>query len=147
MWDADKQRLTTDIGLLWLRATIGAMMFGSHGWGKLMKLLGPDPIKFADPFGLGPGPSLFLAVGAEVGCAALLIVGLATRAAAVPLLITMVVAAFIIHGDDPFKKQEFALLYAVPCMTLMLTGPGRLSLDTLVLGWWRGRSKGEGEKP
>lgn len=146
MWDADRQRLATDIGLLWLRVTIGAMMLGSHGWGKLMKLMGPGPVQFADPFGLGAGPSLFLAVGAEVACAALLIVGLATRAAALPLLITMLVAAFIIHGDDPFKKQEFALLYAVPCVTLMLTGPGRLSLDTLVLGWWRARQEGADEK-
>ncbi len=53
----------------------------------------------------------------------------------------MLVAAFIIHGDDPFKKQEFALLYAVPCVALMLTGPGRLSLDALVLGWWRARQE------
>jgi putative oxidoreductase len=41
----------------------------------------------------------------------------------------MVVAAFIIHGDDPFAKKEFALLYAIPFLTLVFTGAGKFSLD------------------
>jgi putative oxidoreductase len=44
----------------------------------------------------------------------------------------MLVAAFIIHADDPFRKQEFALLYAVPYLTLILTGGGKFSIDALI---------------
>lgn len=100
----------------------------SHGWGKLQKMLGGD-MSFADPLGVGEEVSLVLAVFAEVVCAILVALGLFTRAALIPLIITMMVAVFIIHADDPFGKQEFGLLYLVPYVTLFLTGPGKISLD------------------
>ena len=131
MNDETRQRLT-DIGLLWMRVSLGGLMLVNHGWGKMLKLFGEGPIKFADPLGLGAAPSLVLAVGAEVVCAALLIAGLATRAAAAPLVVTMLVAAFIVHGDDPFQKKEFALVYAIPFLALAFTGAGRYSLDALI---------------
>ena len=125
---------TGDVGLLVLRASTGLMMLLSHGVPKLGKL-GQSPVEFADPVGLGPTMSLWMAVGAEVVCAGLVVLGLWTRLACVPLLVTMLVAAFVVHGADPFAKKEFALLYAVPFLTLVLTGPGRFSLDD----WWRHR--------
>jgi len=131
MWnllDDDRRALLTNIGLLLMRLSFGALMLFAHGVPKLGKL-GADPIEFADPFGLGAAPSLVLAVGAEVGCSILLIIGLGTRVATVPLMITMLVAAFIIHGDDPFRKQEFALLYFFRYLRLLCTGPGAFSLD------------------
>ena len=41
----------------------------------------------------------------------------------------MLVAAFVIHADDPWSKQEFALLYALPFVALIIGGAGRFSLD------------------
>ena len=41
----------------------------------------------------------------------------------------MLVAAFIVHGEDPFQKKEFALLYAVPFLMLIFTGAGAFSVD------------------
>ncbi len=122
--------LTLNLGLLLLRVTIGCMML-VHGLPKLMSLLS-GTIEFADPLGLGPQLSLFLAVGAEVGCSLLLIFGLFTRLATLPLIITMGVAITIIHGADPYSKKEMALLYLLPYLTLLLTGAGQFSLDQLV---------------
>ncbi len=119
-------------GLLILRVGIGLMMAFSHGWGKLGRL-GDDPIKFADPFGTGPAVALGLAVLAEFFCALLITVGLATRAAVIPLIITMLTAALIIHGDDPFGKKELALMYLTPLLTLLFTGPGRYSVDAFLV--------------
>lgn len=121
----------TDIGLLIIRLGVGLMMLFSHGWPKLIKLLNDDPIQFADPFGLGAGFSLFLTVFAEVLCSILITLGLFTRGACIPLIITMLVAAFIIHADDPFGKKEFALLYLIPYVLILLSGAGRYSLDAL----------------
>ncbi|MEC7522582.1 MAG: DoxX family protein [Myxococcota bacterium] len=121
-------KASLDVGLLLLRVTIGSMMLLGHGLPKLMSF-GEKFHSFADPLGLGPEISFLLALLGEVVCAALLVVGLATRAAAIPFLITMLVAAFVVHGDDPWARKEFALLYAVPALTLLLTGPGKLSLD------------------
>lgn len=44
---------------------------------------------------------------------------------------TILVAVGIVHWADPFGKKEFALLYMVPFLTLILTGGGRYSID----GW------------
>ena len=125
-----KTRMREAVGLLILRLAVGGMML-THGWPKLMRLF-ETPEKLADPIGLGPELSLALTAFAEVVCASLLVTGAWTRAAAVPFLITMLVAAFIVHGDDPFKKQELALLYGAGAMTLMLTGAGDFSVDAFM---------------
>ena len=128
-----------DAGLLLLRLGVGGLMLTQHGWGKLLSY-GDKAATWADPIGVGPELSLALAIFAEVVCAALIVIGLATRGAAVPLAITMFVAAFVVHWDDPFAKKEFALLFLIPCLTLIGTGAGRWSVD----GWWarRGASPG-----
>ncbi len=126
-----KTETATAIGLLVLRLGVGLMMLMAHGWGKLAgfsDLAGTFP----DPLGVGPTTTLVLAVFAEVVCALLVVVGLGTRFAAVPLVVTMLVAAFVVHADDPWARQEFALLYAIPFLTLIFTGGGRFALDRVV---------------
>ena len=120
--------IATDLGLLFLRLASGGMMAYSHGWGKLQKMLGGD-FSFADPIGMGEEASLVLTVFAEFVCGILVALGLFTRVALIPLIITMWVAVFIIHADDPFSKQEFGLLYLIPYLALYFTGPGTISLD------------------
>ena len=46
----------------------------------------------------------------------------------------MLVAIFIIHGDDPWKKQEFATLYLIPYIALAFSGGGRYSVDRKLFG-------------
>lgn len=116
--------------LLLLRVGAGAFML-THGYPKLQKLLAGD-FQFADPFGLGPGISLGLAVFAEFFCSILLILGLGTRLAAIPLIVTMSVAAFIAHSADPFARKEMALLYLLSFVVLLFSGPGRISADQLL---------------
>ncbi len=117
--------------LLVLRLTAGVFML-THGWGKWLKLIGDDPIKFADPIGVGITTSLALAVFGEVLCSILLILGLASRAAALPSLITMLVAAFIVHADDGFGKQELPLMYSAMYLCIALAGAGAYSLDRVI---------------
>lgn len=125
----------TDIGLLLLRLCFGGAMLYGHGWGKLMRLFGDDPIKFADPFGLGPEFSLYLVIFAEVVCAFLLMIGLFSRQVTIPLIITMLVAVFMVHISDPFGKMEKGLLYLITYISLLFMGPGRYSVDE----WLRNR--------
>jgi putative oxidoreductase len=128
----EREALLRDAGLLILRLGVGLMMAFSHGLGKIQKLFAGGPYQWADPIGLGPGLSLALAGSAEFLGALMIALGLGTRIAAGPLAFTMLVAAFIVHADDPFKKKEFALLYLIPCLTLLLAGPGRWSFDALI---------------
>jgi putative oxidoreductase len=124
-----------DLSLLLVRLLAGGMML-THGIPKINRFFGEGPVQFADPFGLGPEISLGLAIFAEVGCAILVMIGFKTRWATIPLMITMLVAAFYAHGSDPFSKKELSLTF----FTLFLSinsGPGKYSVDQ----WLEKRSK------
>ncbi len=117
-----------DFVLLLLRLAVGIFML-THGIGKFYNLFGDDPIKFADPIGVGATASLILAVFSEVFCSILLILGLATRFAAIPLLITMLTAVFIVHANDGFGKQELPMLYSAIYVGIAIAGAGKISID------------------
>jgi putative oxidoreductase len=106
------------------------MLFG-HGLGKLTHY-SQRASEFPDPLGVGSTVSLGLVVGAEFFCSIAITLGFLTRAAAVPLLTTMLVAAFVIHAGDPWARQEFALIYGATYLALVFTGAGRYSLDQLL---------------
>ena len=121
-----------DLGLLFLRATTGLMLAG-HGFGKVSDLFAGNT-DFPDPLGIGSVPSMILAAFAEFLCSLLVVVGFKTRYSAIPVVITMLVAAFVFYAADPWDKKELPLLYAIPFITLILTGGGRYALDSLLGG-------------
>lgn len=142
-WIKEKWRQNlSDLGLLWLRVSFGLTMAYLHGLPKLLNF-SERADSFRDPLGIGSAPSLFLAMGAEFFCSLLLVVGLFTRAAALPLLFTMFVIVFIVQpGDGMSGAREVALLFGFCYLTLMLTGPGKYSLDHL----WMKRRQGKEAK-
>ncbi len=122
-----KSSFLTNIGLALLRI-VPSLMLMTHGYPKLQKLISGN-LEFANPLGIGEGPSLFLTVIGEFVAPILLIFGYKTRFAALPALLTMLVAGFVVHGPDPFGKKELALLYATCFATIILLGPGKYSVD------------------
>lgn len=119
--------LAYDLGLLVLRLIAGVGIL-THGWPKVQKVIEGN-FQFGDPIGLGPEVSLILAAFAEGICSILLILGLVTRLALIPLIINMAVAFFIVHAGDDFGTKELSLLYLGMFVTLFLTGPGKISAD------------------
>lgn len=117
-----------DFALLILRLAAGGFML-THGIGKFEHLFSGEPIMFPDPMGVGATVSLALVVFAEVFCSIFLVFGIATRLSAIPLIITMLVAAFIAHASDGFGKQELPLLYTLIYMVFVISGSGKVSLD------------------
>ena len=122
----------TSLGLLILRITFGSFM-AVHGWQKLSSFSDLAE-KFPDPLGVGSQLSLTLTIGAELGCSLLLIIGLLTRLASIPLAFTMIIALFVIHGADPWQKKELAAAYLSVYAVLLCTGPGACSIDHLMWG-------------
>ncbi len=117
-----------DIALLVLRLGVAALML-THGTPKLIKLFTQDEITFQDPLGLGMVTTLALVVFAEFICSILIAVGLATRLAVIPLIITMLTVLLIVHADSPFAKQEMPLIYLLIYVVLLITGAGKFALD------------------
>lgn len=117
-----------DVVLLILRIGVASLML-THGIPKLQMLFGGGEIQFPGLMGLSPAISLGLAVFAEVLCSVLIFIGLGTRFASIPLIITMLVAVFMIHGNDPFANQEPGLLYLLLYIPLLILGSGKFSVD------------------
>ena len=117
-----------DIGLLIFRIGIAGLML-THGTPKLIRFFGSEEITFADPLGLGQVFTFSFAVFAEFICAVLVLLGLGTRLAVIPLIITMAVAALIVHASDGFRVQELPLLFLFGFLLLFFTGSGKYSLD------------------
>jgi len=128
----------------------------THGIGKLRMALAGQFDRFPDPVGLGSALSLLLMTGAEFFCALAVILGAATRLAALPVVAGMAVAAFVVHGADPWTMErgaklflagqakswaskEPALLYLVSFLALAFCGGGRFSVDRLLAARRRGR--------
>jgi len=114
-------------GALLLRIIGGGLML-VHGIPKLMKVINGD-FTFPNPLSVGPEASLILTVFAEFICALFILLGYRTRIASIPLMITMLVAAFIHHWADDFATKEKALLYFGIYLALFFIGSGKYSLD------------------
>jgi putative oxidoreductase len=123
---------TTDsssaLGLLVVRLWFGLVLAINHGWPKMTTL--EKLTASVDKLGF-PLPTVFAfgAAASELVGGLLIAVGLLTRPAAVAVVVTMLVAAFVVHSGDPFMKKEFALCYAAAALALLVSGPGKLSLD------------------
>ncbi len=117
--------------LLILRVSVALLML-AHGIPKLNTLLAGGPVEFADPIGVGETASLVLAVFAEVLCSLLLLLGMAVRLATVPLIITMLIAVFIVHAKDGLEQQEQGLQYLLAYLVLLFAGGGAISIDKLI---------------
>jgi putative oxidoreductase len=124
------------LGLLVLRLVTGAA-FIQHGWPKIQK-----PFHWLDQ-AANPPPGFLQALAAlsEFGGGIALILGLLTPLASLGIACTMVVAITTVHlpnGDsfvgEPGKSFEPAAVYLAIVITLLLVGPGLLSLDALLFG-------------
>lgn len=117
----------SDWSLLILRIGFAGMML-THGIPKI-NMLFESPIKFADPLGLGETTTLILTIIGEVIAPVLILIGFKTKLASIPAIITMVVAAFVVHANDPIDVKEKALLYLIAFIAIFMQGAGKFSVD------------------
>lgn len=116
------------LGIVIMRLAFGLSIALCHGLPKLLDF-GNKMHTFPDPIGVGSPVAFTLIVFAEFFCGLAVVIGLFTRFAAIPLVIGMAVAVFVVHGADPFAKKELAFLYLAAFGALIATGPGRFSAD------------------
>lgn len=117
-------------GLLTIRFVAGFLMM-THGYAKIENF-SKYAEAFPDPLGVGSSISLSLIIGAEFFASIFLILGLFTRLALIPLIFGMGVAVFVIHGADPMQVKELAVIYMVIYIGLIISGPGKFSIDRLL---------------
>lgn len=117
-------------GTLLLRIGMGALIM-NHGYQKLVNFA-ELKTKFMNFMGIGQTASLSMAIFAEFFCGLFILIGLFTRMATIPLIVTMCIALFKVHNAHFFSDGEMAALYLSGFIALLLLGPGKISVDGMM---------------
>jgi putative oxidoreductase len=126
----NSRKWAVDLGLFILRVGTG-LLLAPHGLQKLAAF-GEKSEGFYNFLHLGGPVSMALTIFSELVCSILLILGLGTRLIIFPLILTMVIVVFVINGDATLGDKESGLLYLIPFVVILFTGPGRISMDQLL---------------
>ncbi|AZF10582.1 DoxX family protein [Pseudomonas sp. R2-37-08W] len=116
-----------DVGLLFLRVSGALFLLWVHGLPKLLNY--SDQLKLIeDPFHLGAPITLLLAIFAEVLCPLLIIAGVWTRLACLPILAVLVIALLVVHPEWTLFEGQFGWLLMIIFTSILIAGPGSLRL-------------------
>ena len=115
--------------ILALRVFFGVLFF-THGLDKMINFNTLSET-YPSVLGLGSYMTLMVSIFCEFACSLFLIAGLMERIVLLPMIASMAVAFFDIH-DGMFPEGELSLIYLILFVVLLLTGPGRYSVDYLI---------------
>lgn len=127
LFPAKPDGTATSAMLLIARIVFGILLM-NHGiqkWTNFQEL----SAVFPDPLGVGSPLSLGLAIFGELACSMAFIIGFLYRLAMIPMVFTMAVAFFVIHGNDSFATKELAFVYLVVFILMYIIGPGKFAVD------------------
>lgn len=124
-----------DIALALVRAIVG-IVFLAHGLQKLLVFHYAGVVGAFHQMGIpAASVSAGLAMGAETLGGLLLLIGLFTRVAAIPVAFTMLVAIVQVHLQHGFFAQgggyEYPLTLLVATIALAIGGGGAFAIDNL----------------
>ena len=120
----------SDLALLLMRLGFGLSLFLKHG---LEKLTGYSQMAshFPNPLGIGVHASLAYALLSDGICSVLVMLGWATRLAALLIGINLTVVFFFVHHAAFFRDGhvELVVIYLTGFVAILLAGAGRYSID------------------
>ena len=116
--------------MLFLRIAAGGLML-AHGYDKMVHF-NETAAHMMNFMGIGSKASTALVIFAEFFCSLLLILGLFTRLACIPLIICMGVALFKAQNGDFFGQGQVAALFLICFIVLLFLGAGKVSVDSMI---------------
>ncbi|MEO6316604.1 MAG: DoxX family protein [Chitinophagaceae bacterium] len=119
-----------NLAMLVLRLCAGALII-PYGYKKLIHFA-EQKDKFTNFMGIGSPLSLSLVIFAEFFCGMLIVLGLFTRLAAIPLIVVMGVVVLTINHGNIFGKDQQAAFFLACFIAIFLCGPGKASADGLI---------------
>jgi len=82
-----------------------------------------------NPLGLPEMLNQVFATGANIVCPLLIILGLFTRLAAIPIVAVTLTGYFVVHGNDSLLERDIPFMFSVAFLFIIAVGPGRYSID------------------
>lgn len=132
MYSSSNDRLM-DFGLLFLRVSGAVFLLCVHGLPKLLDFNAQLKL-IEDPFHMGATLTLCMAIFAEVLCPLLIIAGVLTRLACLPILFLLLVALVIVHPEWTIDQAQFGWLLTIIFTSVLITGPGRFAPNSRLVG-------------
>ena len=120
-----------NFALLVQRVVTGLLLLIGHGLPKISNF-SELSASFYDPFHIGHRSTLILVILAELFCSMLLVLGLFTRIVAFIIVLDLSIAVFIYHHGQPLKNVDLGAIYLTSAFTIMIVGPGRVSVDGMM---------------
>jgi putative oxidoreductase len=120
-----------NMAMLLLRVCFGVVLMVKHGFAKVMNFATLEHT-FYNFLGLGPKFSLILILFAEIFCSLMIVLGLFTRWACIPIIIAMAVVIFGADAGKDLLDSELALFYLTAFVTILFCGPGSVSVDGMI---------------
>ncbi len=119
-----------DFALLVLRVWLGFALFIRHGLEKITNL-SAMAAHFPNPLHIGAGPTFAVALLSDAICSLLIILGVATRWAAIVIMINTAAAFIFVHHFAFFgpRNGELPWIYFGWALAIFIAGPGRYSFD------------------
>ncbi len=127
----DYSTTSFNFAMLLIRISFGVTLLVKHGFAKVMNFAHLQTT-FYNFMGMGPKASLILALFAEIFCALLVVLGLFTRWACIPIIFTMLVVIYGADAGKDFLDSELAIFYLTAFLTLLFCGAGRISVDGMI---------------
>lgn len=125
----------SDLGRLALRLLVFLPLLVKHGALKVENF-GQMAHDFPNPLHVGSLPTLVIATVSDLVCALLIMVGLATRWAALFVLCNLLVAFLFVHHLDLMSWKDMGgqiiFMFMGACVALICLGPGKFSIDALI---------------
>ena len=129
-----------DLGLLVLRMVVGTTLCLKHGWEKAFDfhtMATNTTLRFPNLFHLGTVTTLAIALVSDFVCSILIVLGLGTRLATAIAFANIGVAWAMVHHFSFFGPRadhgEIIVLFLGAMISIFLAGPGRYSLDYLLV--------------
>jgi putative oxidoreductase len=116
-----------NVGTLLLRLSTASLTL-PIGYNKLMHFAELKK-NFGGYFGMPNTMALSLLIFAELFCSIFIILGLGTRIAAIPLIISMAVATFKAHHGDIMGDGQHAFMFMTAFLVILILGAGKISVE------------------
>ncbi|MBC6110916.1 DoxX family protein [Pedobacter fastidiosus] len=118
---------TMDFCMLFYRIAISLELIIVHGLKKIG--IGGVAEVVPNPFGIPQNLNEILAITANLLLPQLIIIGLFTRFATLPILAVTLTGYFVVHGNDPLIVRDVPFMFSLGYLLIAVVGPGRFSLD------------------
>jgi len=119
-----------NFAMLLLRVVAGGLLL-KHGYDKMVHF-DETSAQMMSFLGMGAKATTALLIFAEFFCSLLVVLGLFTRLACIPVIIAMAVALIKVHNCEVFGAGQAATMFLLCFVVLLFTGAGKVSVDNMI---------------